>query len=312
MLTLAIVSRNYDVYETYFNTMIPPVDNVELIYAGADPGCETIVDADIVLSEPDIAITFISNCSKLQWLQSTWAGNNKLQEHSKRNYALTGTKGIFTAQMREYVFAYLLYFQRKIPQFIHLQEACNWNALKVDTLADKRIGIMGLGSIGCEIAKTAKTFEMKVSAITAHNTPMPDIDYYHLNDVLEFAEKCDFIVNLLPETPQTIGVCNTAFFDAMKSTAVFINAGRGGVLKSEQTIVDALKVKKIKAAVLDVFMQEPLDNCHPFYKLENCYLTNHTAAVSDPKKVFSIFKHNLLRFTASKPLQYRHDFIKGY
>jgi phosphoglycerate dehydrogenase-like enzyme len=133
-----------------------------------------------------------------------------------------------------------------------------------------------------------------------------------LSDKLNFAPNCDVIVNLLPETQDTKGVCGHAFFEAMKSSAVFINAGRGSVLENDEAIIDALRSNAIHAAVLDVFADEPLNSEHPFYQLENCYITNHTAAVSNPQKVFSVFAQNLRRFIVSEPLQYQHNFLKGY
>jgi phosphoglycerate dehydrogenase-like enzyme len=107
-------------------------------------------------------------------------------------------------------------------------------------------------------------------------------------------------------------VCDADFFDAMKPTAVFLNAGRGSLIKNDQVLIDALQQGKIKAAVLDVFTQEPLSGTHPFYHLKNCYLTNHTAAVSNPEAVCAVFLQNLERFVASQPLLYQHDFNKGY
>ncbi|MFC4702045.1 D-2-hydroxyacid dehydrogenase [Glaciecola siphonariae] len=330
MHKLAIISRDFFLYRDLFASIENDFDTVQLIYAGpamcyenntAEGNTHThdtqayvnaLNEASIVLSEPDIGSDNLDKLSKLKWLQSTWAGNNKLQHHKKRDYMLTGTKGIFAEQMREYVFAYILFFTRQIAQFTSLQGKRLWQQPAIPTLAGKRIGIMGMGSIGIEVAKMAHEFGMTVSAITSQNKVLDEVDYFTLEQRTSFATHCDVIVNLLPETEQTIGVCDEDFFAAMKADAVFINAGRGSVVKSDETLFNTLKEKKIKAAVLDVFTQEPLTANHPFYQLNNCYLTNHTAAVSDPKKVFSVFKDNLQRFVTDAPLLHQHDFVKGY
>ncbi|WP_371194894.1 D-2-hydroxyacid dehydrogenase [Glaciecola sp. SC05] len=312
MSKLAIVSRDFAIYQKYFETASSLPAAVELIYAGPTSTPDVEQHADILLSEPDIASQFISRCKKLRWLQSAWAGNNKLQKLSKQDYKLTGTKGIYAAQMREYVFAYLLYFQRQIPELQALQASHSWQTMKIATLAGKRLGIMGLGNIGCELARLALNFDMNISAITATNQPLENVDYYSLTDIHRFAHDCDFIVNLLPETQNTVGICNKAFFDAMKSSAIFLNVGRGSILKNDKVLVEALTLKQIKAAVLDVFTEEPLPNNHAFYALENCLITNHTAAVSEPHKVFSVFKNNLQRYSEGQPLLFEHDFLKGY
>lgn len=312
MLKLAIVSRDYFVYERLFAALEYANTEVELIYAGDTVDQLVTKHAEIILSEPDVAARFIHNCSTLRWLQSTWAGNNALQHIAKRDYLLSGTKGIFTAQMREYVFAYILYFQRQIAKFKELQSARCWTSMELDTLVGKRIGIMGLGSIGCEIALTAQTFGMHISAITARNTPLEAVEYFTLSERLSFVKDCDYVLNLLPETHDTKGVCDDAFFATMKQSAVFLNAGRGSILLNDQVIIDALNKRTIYAAVLDVFEQEPLSSGHPFYQLKHCYITNHTAAKSAPEKVFSVFTQNLQRFIAAQPLLYEHDFTKGY
>lgn len=312
MFKFAIVSRDHAVYKTCFDAMANSFTNVELIYCGIDLPQDLAHEIQILLSEPDIAKSLLPHCKSLQWLQSTWAGNNALQHISQRDYRLSGTKGIFGAQMREFVFAYLLYFQRQLASFSELQAQKIWQSERVDTLSAKRLGIMGLGNIGCELATTAEHFGMHISAITTGKQPIDGVDYYSINELKRFAHECDFVVNLLPETALTIGICNAVFFESMKPSAVFINAGRGSILASDHVLIDALRNEHIKAAVLDVFTTEPLPPQHPFYRLKNCYITNHTAAVSAPEKVFTVFEQNLRNYLDQKPLNYEHDFIKGY
>jgi phosphoglycerate dehydrogenase-like enzyme len=313
----AIVSRDHQIYKELMHkhaqeTFPSSLQEVECIFIGAQRADIVEAQADIVLSEPDLADTFIAHCNKLKWLQSTWAGNNVLQKNDKRDYILTGTKGIFSAQMREYVFAYMLHLQREIEQFEHLKHNRSWQQPPIATLSGARLGIIGLGNIGSEIAKTAQDFDMEVSAITMSHRPIANIDYFSLSELTTFAHDCDYIVNLLPETQDTVGICDFRFFEAMKDSAVFINAGRGSVIKDDAMLVSALQNKCIRAAVLDVFKQEPLPAEHPFYKTENCYITNHTAAVSRPKQVFEVFTNNLERFVRNESLQFQHDFEKGY
>ena len=309
MFRLAIVSRDFEIYQKLFNCDDTIGYDAKLIFAGSRATQEVLENAEILLTEPDIALTFINKCKKLRWLHSTWAGNNRLQESTKQDYILTATKGIFGAQMREYVFAYILFFHRNLAPSL---EQTTWNSQQFGTLEGKRLGIMGLGNIGCDVASTAHAFGMSVSALTNGRKPLDNINYCSLNNIHGFAKDCDYVVNLLPETDATVGLCDYPFFQQMSSSSVFINAGRGSVIDNDQTIIDALTNKLIRAAVLDVFVKEPLNINHPFYSLENCYVTNHCAAVSDPKKVYRVFSENLKRYQSSSPLYYQHDFEKGY
>lgn len=312
MLNLAIISRDYLVYQALFEQHHERFTQINLSFCGKQANECELKTANIILSEPDLAAQFIEQCTSLQWLQSTWAGNNKLQQHPKRDYILSGVKGIFAQQMREYVMAYLLYFQRKIASFQNLQNAHIWQSHPIETLQGKTLGIMGLGNIGIEVAKTAQHFGMRINAITRNSEPLKDAHYFTVSQLTTFAKECDFIVNLLPQTQQTEGLCTDAFFKAMKATAVFINAGRGSIVDSEQTLVKALQQQEIAAAVLDVFLQEPLAATSSLYQAPNCYITNHTAAVSQTDRVFEVFIQNLECFTHQQRLLYVHNFERGY
>nr|WP_136251860.1 D-2-hydroxyacid dehydrogenase [Ningiella ruwaisensis] len=323
MIPLAIVSRDYSRYQQAFLASTY-TDKVELIHAASQANDKVHKYAEIILSEPDIAASFLPFCKSLKWLQSTWAGNNKLQRVKKRDYVLTGTKGIFGAQMREYTMAYILYFERDIPFFLNTQSKRQWKQKSPSTLVGKTLGIMGLGSIGIELAKAAKAFGMSLAAITNTQTPLADVDYFRLSERNEFADCCDFIVNLLPETEATKGICDEVFFKAMRANAIFINAGRGTVLKDEQVLVNALDSKQLSAAVLDVFKEEPLPPDSMLYQHANIFITNHTAAMSNPEGVFDVFKTNLDRYiratsvptndanAVKEKLLYVHDFTRGY
>jgi phosphoglycerate dehydrogenase-like enzyme len=312
LLNLVIISRDHQAYQLLFEEHCQRFKQIHLSYCGQQATEACLASAHIILSEPDLAAEFVDQCPSLRWLQSTWAGNNKLQHHPKRDYVLTGVKGIFAQQMREYVMAYVLYFQRKISSFENLQKNMKWENLPLSTLNGKTLGIMGLGSIGNEVAKTAQHFGMHIKAITRDSQGLKDVTYYAISELYEFATDCDYIVNLLPQTQQTEGLCTSLFFNKMKNSAVFINAGRGSIVDHEQTLVDALQNKEILAAVLDVFVNEPLATESKLYTAPNCYITNHTAAISQPDRVFSVFLQNLERFTHQQNLLYTHDFQRGY
>jgi phosphoglycerate dehydrogenase-like enzyme len=314
MYKLAIFSRDYSHYKSAFEAekQRGNFHNIELIWANKNAENAPLNDINIAFGNPNLCADFIHECNNLAWFQSTWAGIKPLIEQSKRDYLLTGLKGVFGAQMREYVMAYILYFQRKVEKFKSSQSQKAWEQEVLPTLNNKIMGIMGLGSIGEDVANAAKAFGMQVYSLNARSTPTSADRHYFLDDLTQFAERCDFVVNLLPHTPETDGLCDAKFFNALKPGACFINGGRGNVLANDTDLVSSLKSGQLKAAVLDVFKQEPLPHEHPFWHVPNLYITNHTAASSQHHIVWEYFASNLGLFSDNKALKGVIDFNQGY
>ncbi len=314
MLKLAIISRDHEAYQQAFEILKDNKGYTDIDLFWADEHAEGLAlsDANIILGNPNICSTYIDQCANLIWFQSTWAGVTPLISQAKRDYLLTGLKGVFGAQMREYVMAYVLLFQRKVEAFNARQSNKHWEQELLPTLKGKVMGIMGLGDIGHDVAQAAKAFGMQIHSLNAHSRPAIADKHFHLSSLVEFTESCDVIVNLLPHTPDTDGICDDAFFNATKPECIFINGGRGNVIADDAMLVKALNERRLKAAVLDVFKQEPLPKEHPFWTTKQLYITNHTAASSMHASVFELFTENLSRFRRKQDLIGKVDFKKGY
>ena len=269
---------------------------------------------EVLLADPNLAAEVIDQCTGLKWCQSTWAGNAPLLNLDKSDYILTGVKGVFGKLMREYVFAYLLQYARNIPAFAHNQnhQPPIWEESPRAPLTGKTLGILGAGSIAQALIPVAKSFEMKVIGLSRSGQAVDGFDdVYAATDLLKFAQEADHVVNLMPDTPATTGVLNQAFFGALKLHSMFINAGRGSAI-IEDALLNALDNGTLQAAVLDVFTQEPLPEKHPFWTHPKVVVTAHTAAVSSPEDVASVFVANAKRYIANEALHYQFDFNKGY
>ncbi|MGB3725291.1 MAG: NAD(P)-dependent oxidoreductase, partial [Glaciecola sp.] len=196
------------------------------------------------------------------------------------------------------------------------QRTQTWQAAPYSSLAKKTLGILGMGNIGSGIADIAQQFNMNVVALSRRAKPASanqrHIMHFAPDQLLDMVKQCDFIVNLLPETPRTIGLCDADFFAAIKPGSVFINVGRGSVIGDYTDLQNALNTGGLRAAVLDVFEQEPLANNHPLYSQTGMYITNHTAAESLPIKVFEVFTNNAMRYAKGESLLYVHNFKTGY
>jgi phosphoglycerate dehydrogenase-like enzyme len=225
--------------------------------------------------------------------------------------------------MSEYIFSYLLAHERGIFARAQAQSEGWWDDSLTGKLGGKTIGILGIGSIGAEIARTAKCFRMTVWGVTRESETCPHVDrYFHppppiqsrigsSDSMLDFARGLDYLVSVLPGTPDTRKIIDGKLLSALPAHAFVLNAGRGTAVDGT-ALIDALNGNKIAGAVLDVFDEEPLPQEHPFWKTRNLRMTFHTSAPSFPADLTKLFIENYLKFNEGLPLKYRVIFERGY
>lgn len=300
-----------------YSNIINDVDLKQLeIYAFEDfEKIKTVCDkVNIVLGDPDLLQQALPELDRLQWAQSTWAGVRPLaKQDCRKDYILTGIKDIFGPIMSEYVICYMLMNERKALRRFASQQKKIWDTTAPGELRNKSIGILGVGSIGMSIARTAKFFQMKTKGYSRSPVSCKFIDegYDHSDSLLDFVQDLDYLVSILPDTPATNCLLDKSIFKAMNPQALLINVGRGNVL-DESALVEAVNEGYISGAVLDVFKEEPLPKTHPFWDTPGILITAHTAAMSFPEDIAPIFIENYRRFQSGKQLKYVVDLNLGY
>jgi len=160
------------------------------------------------------------------------------------------------------------------------------------------VGILGVGLIAEELAPKCKAFNMTVVGISSTPRQVPGIDrFYHRNELKHAVLELDYLVVLVPYTPETHGIVDAGIFSAMKSNSYLVNIARGGVV-DEDALLQALESGQIAGAGLDTFVQEPLPQNHPFWKMENVIITPHLGGFNDAYvgKALPIIKKNLRCF----------------
>lgn len=269
--------------------------------------------SEILLADPRRARDAIGHLPSLRWVQLTWAGVEPLLDPSlRRDYQLTNIRGVFGPLMAEYVFAYILAHERRVLSRYLAQQEGRWDATLPGSLRSKRLGLMGVGSIGADVARTGKHFGMNVRGYTRSSHGCSDVDqYFHADDRLAFADGLDYLVATLPNTGSTRLLVDAALLAALPPRAVFINAGRGSVV-DDTALVEALTAGRIAGAVLDVFRDEPLPPSHVFWRTPNLLITSHTAAPSFAADMVRVFADNYRRYVRGEPLQHRVEFERGY
>jgi phosphoglycerate dehydrogenase-like enzyme len=273
----------------------------------------TASHAEIALGEPSLIRDVLPRMAALQWVQSTWAGVEPLLDPSlRRDYTLTNARGVFGGLMSEYVFGYLIARERLIFDKRAAQQAGRWDPTPPGTLRGKQIGLLGVGSIGAALARTAKHFGMAVKGYTRASEDCADVDrYFHGDDLTPFATDLDYLVSVMPNTSATRHLVDATLLAALPARAVFVNPGRGTVV-DEAALADALQSGRLAGAVLDVFQQEPLPADHVLWRTPNVIITSHTAALSVPADIAPVFIDNYRRWISGGGLQYQVDFERGY
>ena len=311
MSKLLILSDRAEEYENILRAAKLP-DLEIFAFTGADVEAKIANQCEIVLGYPSQIRDNLPSLTKLRWVQTISAGIELLLVPDlRRDYVLTNARGGFGDLMSEYVFGYLLSHEKHIFKHRQFQEEKCWDGSDTGSLRGKTIGLLGVGSIGAHIAKTAKHFGMTVHGYTRSSESSPDVDVYYHNDLMEFARGVDYLVNIFPNTPDTQKLLDASVFRALPKTALFINVGRGSAV-DEKALQAALEEGKIAGAVLDVFDEEPLPKDHPFWTTPNLWITFHTAGPSLPKNIAHVFIENYHRYIKGEALNYQVDFERGY
>jgi phosphoglycerate dehydrogenase-like enzyme len=250
---------------------------------------------------------------RLRWIQATWAGVEPLLKPCReRGLLLTNVRGVYGPLMSEYVFGYLLAIARRILPRWQAQQNQVWDGSDPGMLRGKLLGLLGVGSIGAHLARTARHFGMHVRGYTRRSEDSPEIEqYFHGDQKLAFARGLDYLVCTLPGTAHTRDFVDAQLLHALPAYAWLVNVGRGSTI-DEQALVEALSSRRLGGAVLDVFQEEPLPPSHPLWRTPNTFITSHTAARNYPPDIAALFIDNYRRYLNSQPLTGLVDYEQGY
>ncbi|KAB2332069.1 D-2-hydroxyacid dehydrogenase [Cytobacillus depressus] len=252
--------------------------------------------------------------SKVRWFQSMGAGVDDLvaDKSIPDHIHLTRIVDQFGTYISEYVFTYLLHIVKDVSCIRQSQNEQIWDPFISESLAGKTIGIAGLGSIGAEIVRKARAFDMNVHGLSFSGKQASLVErHYTPDDWTEFVKDLDYLVTILPLTEATYHIVDRELLLAMKPTACIVNVGRGALI-NEEDLINVMQTGHLRAAVLDVFEKEPLPKEHPFWSMPNVYVTPHISGPSTVNGVCRFFAENLKRFINEQPLYGLVDRERGY
>ena len=229
-----------------------------------------------------ISHEFLDALTNLKVISSFGVGFDPYDEAyiRSRKIRLGYTPDVLNDCVADLAFALLLDCARQVSASDRYVRAGRWASegpFPLGTqVSAKRLGIVGLGRIGIEIAERAKGFRME---ILYHNRkPRTDVPYRYVDSLLGLAEQSDFLVVATPGGPDNAKLINQAVFEALGSEGYLINIARG-VVVDEDALVKALENKTIAGAGLDVFLNEP-HVPEALFKLDNVTLSSHIASAT--------------------------------
>jgi phosphoglycerate dehydrogenase-like enzyme len=261
---------------------------------------------------------------QLQWIHSTAAGVAQLMYPELRQSGITvsNASGIFSVPMAEHTMGLILAMARNFPDCVRYQDRSKWS---VQVLWDRPqhlteingsvLLIVGYGSIGRELARRAKAFDMSVRGVTrsgnGNRTYTEKI--FPASQLHEALPSADYVVIAAPETSETKHLIGAQQIARMKRGARLINVARGSLL-DESALIKALESGALGGAALDVTGAEPLPPESPLWKAPNLFITPHTSALSERLwlRETELFLKLLDEWFSGKELSNRVDFSRGY
>ncbi len=284
---------------------------------------EELPDADIFVGY-SLRAEQLTHAKKLKWIHSTAAGVAQLMYPELRDSGITVTNpsGVFSPPMAEHTMGLLLSLARNFPDSTRHQDRSHWGQQdiwdkpqRLTELSGQVLLIVGFGSIGRELAKRARAFDMRVWGVTRSGKG----DTTHAEKIVpasqleETLPHADYVVIAAPETIETRHLIGSAQIARMKPGARLINVGRGSLL-DEAALIRALESGALGGAALDVTSVEPLPPESPLWKAPNLFITPHTSAVSDRlwHRETALLMDLLERWFDGREMFNQVDFARGY
>jgi phosphoglycerate dehydrogenase-like enzyme len=283
-----------------------------------------IETADVALASR-LSPAMVERAARLRWVHSTAAavgGLLPLGELSARGVSVTNSRGIQAAPIAEHVMGGLLVLARRFDLMLEAQRERRWIQNELTrgawpwSLRGRKMVILGLGTIGQEVARRAHAFGMRVTGVRRRlDQPRPAfVESVAGPDQLNEALRgCDVLVISAPSLPDTDRLIRAEQIALLNPGAILINVARGRIV-DEPALIAALETGRLGGAVLDVFEREPLDTASPLWRFPNVIISPHSAGVRPDHwdEVIDLFSDNLRRYQRGEPLLNMVNCDTGY
>ncbi|BDH46334.1 glyoxylate/hydroxypyruvate reductase A [Salmonella enterica subsp. enterica serovar Choleraesuis] len=203
-------------------------------------------------------------------------------------------------QMQEYAVSQVLHWFRRFDDYQALKSQARWEPLENYPREEFSIGIMGAGVLGGKVAESLTAWDFPVSCWSRSRKTYPQVTSFAGDDELDaFLASTRVLINLLPNTPETVGIINSELLGKLKPEAFVLNLARG-VHLVEDDLLAALDNGQVKGAMLDVFSREPLPEDSALWKHPRVAMTPHIAAVTRPLEAIDYISRTIREIAAGR------------
>lgn len=286
-------------------------------FMSKDEALELAPEAEIGwfdFNETPPMVEAVTAATNLKWLNSIYAGLDflPLDLLAQRGVTVTNGAGINAVTIAEYTVMLMLAHAKGYREVVRAQDRREWllDSPGKRELAGERVLLLGLGAIGKLIKTRLEAFDMTVVPVRRSGEGGALRPGEWRSRLGEF----DWVILAVPSTPETAGMIGAAELAAMRPNAVLVNIARGDVVKQDK-LVEALREKRIEAALLDVTDPEPLPAGHPLWEMESAQLSMHLSGRAQTKmfqRSADRFIDNLERWHRGEPVTPRMDLELGY
>lgn len=268
-------------------------------------------DAEVAIVTPSFVTSKQMKAFKhLKWIQLLTAGYDHADLNALKNQGIVMTNAldVFSIQIAEDVLSKILFFNRQLKgQIVHNSKGL-WKHIPVThELFGSTVGIIGTGSIGKEVAKRLKPFELSILGYRKHNQPVDYFDeiFTGENGLMTLIKKSDYIIIAVPLSKETHHLLDEKMLSQLKDDVVIINVARGEIIDQE-ALVALLRHNKIRGVGLDVTTPEPLPSDHPLWQFDHVFITPHNASASPymSKRLLDVVSDNLRRYLLKDSLRF--------
>lgn len=240
---------------------------------------ELVEDARVVTGI-DLDEELLDGAENLALFACTFAGTDHVPVDAlaERGVAVTNAGGIHAPGIAEQAIGNMLVFARRLHEGWRRKQNREWRHFQSGEFTDSTVTIVGLGAIGEAIAKRLQGFEVHTIGVRytpAKGGPTDEVCGFDKREFHDALARTDYLAIACPLTETTRGLVDGEALATLPTSAVIVNAARGGIVDTD-ALVMALQSEAIRGAALDVTDPEPLPEEHPLWSLENCLITPHT------------------------------------
>ena len=253
----------------------------------------------VLVQNASVTNELLEQAPKLKVISNSAVGYDSFDLEAMKQHRVLGTHTPFVLDetVADLAFSLVLATARRVPELNNIVKQGKWGKQKDSRqffgtdVHHATMGIVGMGRIGEKIVRRARLgFEMEV--LYNSRTPKPELEekygivYSELDSLLE---KSDFVVLIVPLTPETHHLMGEEQFKKMKNSAILINCARGAVV-DEKALIEALEKGEISGAGLDVFEQEPVSPNNPLLQMDQVVVLPHIGSATEQTRAAMLMK----------------------